>query len=170
MVISLMAASFNGCDFVYRVLQREGAEEKELIGEVVPFEANAKVLELQKLLKLYGYPIGNPDGQLGPNTRKAIAMFQEDQGIKVSRFVDYITWDRLNMFVDSGLIIKGDVNTWAVQKALRNAGFNPGPIDGKYGAGTDKALRSFQKAMGLTPDGKIGFRTLRELHDFLPAE
>ena len=39
-----------GCDAIYRVLDKEGAEEKELIGEVIPFEKNLVVEEIQSLL------------------------------------------------------------------------------------------------------------------------
>ena len=38
-----------GCDALYRVLDKEGAEEKELIGVVIPFETNLVVEEIQHL-------------------------------------------------------------------------------------------------------------------------
>ncbi|MFH1359539.1 MAG: peptidoglycan-binding domain-containing protein [Candidatus Omnitrophota bacterium] len=46
-----------------------------------------------------------------------------------------------------------------VQKALKNAGFYAGVIDGKLGAGTEKAIRDFQKANNLTQDGVVGAKT-----------
>src|SRR3989338_5138236 len=93
-----------GCDFVYRLLQREGAEEKELIGEINPLERNSKIEEVQKLLKLYGYKVGTADGKMVSLTRDAIASFQEDNELKVSRFVDKATWSKLNEFVEAGLV------------------------------------------------------------------
>lgn len=42
-----------------------------------------------------------------------------------------------------------------IQIALRNAGFSPGPADGKKGAQTRKAIRSFKKANGLKPNDKV---------------
>lgn len=158
-----------GCDFIYRLLQKEGAEEKDLIGTTIPYEANPKVVEVQKLLALYGYKPGGVDGGLGPYTRQAIEKFQTDNGIKPSRFVDYQTWEKLHMFDASGLVAEGEVNPKVVQQALKNAGFNPGKIDGKYGPQTHEAVKKFQKAMGLKPDGRIGFKTLKELYDFLPV-
>ena len=40
-----------------------------------------------------------------------------------------------------------------LQQALRDKGFNPGPIDGVVGAGTKNALRAWQKTEGLPADG-----------------
>jgi hypothetical protein len=40
-----------------------------------------------------------------------------------------------------------------VQKALKAAGYDPGPVDGKKGPLTTKALKEFQKANGLAETG-----------------
>lgn len=45
------------------------------------------------------------------------------------------------------------------QKALLEKGFDPKGIDGIFGPNTEKATKAFQKANGLTPDGKIGPKT-----------
>jgi len=157
-----------GCDALYRMLQKEGAEEREILGEIVPFEPNGNVAEVQKLLKMYGYNIGNVDGVLGGNTRNAIAAFQRENDLKVSRFVDYATWQRMHVFEEYGLVIDGELNIKAVQIALKQAGFDPGRIDGKQGRRTDEAIQSFQKAKKLKPDGKIGIRTLNYLAEYIP--
>ncbi|MFA5059371.1 MAG: peptidoglycan-binding protein [Candidatus Omnitrophota bacterium] len=160
----------NGCDAVYRLIQREGAEEKEILGEVVPFIYNPVVEELQKLLKLHGYGAGTADGKFGAATRKMLAKFQEDHNLKVSRFVDKATWQELNAFNDSGLVSGGEVNMATVQTALKNAGFGIGKIDGKMGPKSQAALREFQRANGLKPDGKIGPKTLNLFLNYLPVE
>lgn len=54
-----------------------------------------------------------------------------------------------------------------VQLALREAGFDPGPIDGELGPRTDQALRAFQKTQGLEPDGIIGMKTWTTLSEYL---
>jgi hypothetical protein len=50
-----------------------------------------------------------------------------------------------------------------LQRALRNAGFDPGPIDGRMGPRTDAAIRRFQRSRGLEVDGAAGTKTLRAL-------
>jgi len=46
-----------------------------------------------------------------------------------------------------------------IQTALKNAGFYDGPIDGKIGPNTIKAITDFQAANGLEADGIIGAKT-----------
>jgi len=168
--VLILVLSLCGCDAVYRLLHKEGAEEKEILGEIVPYEANEGVVEVQKLLKLYGYKIGKVDGILGANTRNAIATFQEDNGIKVSRFVDQATWARLNAFEQYGLIEAGELNILTVQQALTAAGVDPGPVDGKLGRKTKAAINKFQEQQGLVPDGKIGLKTLLHLSQYLDSD
>ncbi len=158
-----MALSLSGCEKIYYLLQKEGAEEKSIVGEALPLEANAKVEEVQKLLKLYGYPIGNIDGKIGPSTRNAILRFQRDNDLEETRFVDKATWEKLHGFEASGLVKGGDLDPKAVQQALTNAGFNVGKIDGAMGPQTKRMLILFQKSKGLRGDGIIGIQTLRLL-------
>ncbi|MDP3722908.1 MAG: peptidoglycan-binding protein [Candidatus Omnitrophota bacterium] len=54
-----------------------------------------------------------------------------------------------------------------VQLALKEAGFDPGPIDGEPGPRTDQALLAFQKAQGLEPDGIVGVKTWTALSEYL---
>ena len=170
-VIFFVLPYFYGCDFVYRLLQKEGAEEKQLLGEVIPFEYNPQVEEVQQLLKIYGYNAGTPDGKIGAKTRKAIESFQKDQGLKVSRFVDKATWAELSLLKTSGLIGEdGEINIQALQTALQNAGFNLEKIDGKFGNKTLQTLKDFQAAHGLKPDGVIGYRTISQLLKYLPVQ
>lgn len=59
----------------------------------------------------------------------------------------------------------------ALQAALAQRGFYGGVVDGRFGAGTDDALRRFQAATGLTSDGKAGPATFGALglrDEFLP--
>ncbi len=57
-----------------------------------------------------------------------------------------------------------------IQLALRAAGFDPGPADGKMGQRTRTAIRDFQTAQGLDPDGKVGPRTWSRLEPFLKKQ
>lgn len=46
-----------------------------------------------------------------------------------------------------------------IQTCLKNAGFYNGKIDGVKGKKTRRAIREFQKANGLSPDGTVGKKT-----------
>jgi len=50
-----------------------------------------------------------------------------------------------------------------LQNALLAKGFNPGTIDGSFGAGTEAAVIAFQRSVGLLADGVAGARTLTTL-------
>ena len=51
----------------------------------------------------------------------------------------------------------------AVQRALANLGYDPGPVDGRMGPLTRAALRVFQAEHGLTPHGQIDDATFERL-------
>lgn len=50
-----------------------------------------------------------------------------------------------------------------LQEKLKELGFNPGTVDGKFGAGTETALKAFQTSEGLLADGIAGPRTMAAL-------
>ncbi|WP_224366336.1 peptidoglycan-binding domain-containing protein [Hyalangium versicolor] len=66
----------------------------------------------------------------------------------------------------SGSLRKGaaTTNVRDLQDRLRSAGFNPGKTDGKFGRNTEKAVRDFQRSMGLKADGVVGPRTFEALN------
>ena len=74
------------------------------------------------------------------------------------------TTDRMNAKTE-----RSDV--MALQQALRDKGYKPGPIDGLYGPRTSAAVRNYQRKEGLTATGrwddetamKMGLRT--SMHD-----
>jgi peptidoglycan hydrolase-like protein with peptidoglycan-binding domain len=49
-----------------------------------------------------------------------------------------------------------------LQKALKAAGFNPGPIDGSIGAQTMRAVDEYQRAKGMERGG-LTLSTLKSL-------
>lgn len=54
-----------------------------------------------------------------------------------------------------------------LQTALKNAGLYTGPVDGKIGPLTKKAIEEFQKQNGLAIDGKVGLKTWNVLSKYL---
>ncbi|VAX35221.1 hypothetical protein MNBD_UNCLBAC01-243 [hydrothermal vent metagenome] len=153
----------SGCDALYRVLDKEGAQEKALVGDVVPFEKNLTVEDIQTLLKLYGYSPGAIDGTFGLRTRNAIAKFQRENGLKETRFADQETWKALNIPRKKELVVDNQVNIQRVQSLLKESGCDPGAIDGVFGPKTIEAVKIFQQEHGLKVDGKVGYQTLFQL-------
>ena len=43
-----------------------------------------------------------------------------------------------------------------LQEALKALGHDPGPVDGVFGAKTERAIRAFQQARGIAVDGVVG--------------
>lgn len=50
-----------------------------------------------------------------------------------------------------------------VQRALKKAGYHPGPIDNAYGPNTVIAVQAFQRANRLIADGVVGPKTAKKL-------
>ncbi len=168
--LCLLCFSSISCDAIYRLLDKEGAEEKDLVGEIVPFEKNPTIEEVQVLLKLYGYNSGKVDGVLGLRTRDAIERFQKDNGLKETRFVDQETWRALKLFREEGFIVEEKLNVLLVQTILKENGFDSGNIDGKFGPKTREKVMELQKTYELKVDGKVGYQTLKRLLELHKGE
>jgi N-acetylmuramoyl-L-alanine amidase len=54
-----------------------------------------------------------------------------------------------------------------IQKALKNAGYYDGPVDGKIGPKTRAAIKAFQGDKGLKEDGIPGSQTKEKLAKYL---
>lgn len=63
--------------------------------------------------------------------------------------------------------VKSRPNIRQIQIALKNAGYNPGSIDGRRGKQTRDAIKAFQRANNLVVDGKVGKRTWKLLREYL---
>jgi len=57
-----------------------------------------------------------------------------------------------------------------IQKALKNAGYYEGEIDGVIGSKTKEAIKKFQEANKLTADGVVGSKTWSLLAKHLESE
>lgn len=63
--------------------------------------------------------------------------------------------------------VKARPSVKQIQIALKNAGYNPGSIDGKTGKQTRDAIKQFQRSNNLSADGKAGKRTWSLLKEYL---
>jgi len=138
-----------------------------------------EVIELQKALLSLGFNPNGTDGKFGSSTREAVKAYQKSRGLTVDGKAGNITLSLLYSEVDgstsSGSSSNEEVtatnpNTLKygssgsrvteLQNNLRTLGYYTGSVDGKFGAGTKRAVIAFQSANGLTPDGLAGTQTL----------
>jgi peptidoglycan hydrolase-like protein with peptidoglycan-binding domain/tetratricopeptide (TPR) repeat protein len=120
---------------------------------------------LQRDLELGGYPPGAVDGLFGPRTRQAVIAFQTSHGLQVDGVAGPHTWADLNgpgpmLGPGAGNLPSGSKVVRSLQRRLALAGDSPGPIDGRFGALTEGAVRRFQRAHGLSLTGVAGPRVL----------
>jgi len=57
-----------------------------------------------------------------------------------------------------------------IQQRLNSLGFNSGPPDGIYGAGTRQAIESFQRSQGMAVDGKPSAELLAQIESTTPVK
>ena len=82
---------------------------------------------------------------------------------------------RLGSLYEEESVIKGiyrtpsgfELPSISIQKALKNAGFYQGNLDGKIGAQTREAIKAFQRENSLEADGVVGRRTWSKLKTYI---
>jgi len=62
---------------------------------------------------------------------------------------------------------KSRPNAKLIQRALKNAGYDPGNLDGRMGKQTRQAIEAFQKANNLSPSGRADKKTWKLLKEYL---
>jgi murein DD-endopeptidase MepM/ murein hydrolase activator NlpD len=134
-----------------------------------PTAAGPKVAAVQVALKRLGLYNATVDGVRGPVTKAAIARFQRRRGLSVDGVVGPQTrrafGKRGRPAFGSRTMKQGD-RGWdvaAMQYILARRGYPPGAIDAVFGPMTGAALRNFQRAYGLSPDGVAGPVTISAL-------
>lgn len=60
------------------------------------------------------------------------------------------------------------VTVRALQAFLADQGYDVGRLDGNFGKRTQAALKAFQKAIGITADGKAGSHTFGRVREMMP--
>lgn len=106
------------------------------------------------------------DGYYGPKTKQALT-----KGLQVELNNQYnrklIVDGAFGVKTKAACIVvakgvKGNI-TYLIQGALYCQGCNPNGIDGIFGTGTEKAVRTFQQKKGIAVDGKVGGNTFEKL-------
>lgn len=119
------------------------------------------VVAVQKELALHGYNPGPADGKGGGRTLSAIRNYQRDAGLPVNGCVSKELAEHL-MFVLPKIYARGHGAAAATrsdgtvaQSELTRLGYYSGPVDGKIGPTSRKAIRQFQKEAGLAETGQV---------------
>ncbi len=126
------------------------------------------VKALQRRLAALGYQPGPIDGRYGPLTDAAVIRFQAAHRLTADGIAGVHTLAALAtaqpvLYPGEGYGSRGSREVRALQRHLVAAGFSPGPIDGRYGRATARAVTRFQIARHLRPDGVAGAQTLGRL-------
>jgi peptidoglycan hydrolase-like protein with peptidoglycan-binding domain len=141
---------------------------------------------LQELLTLLGFDPGPIDGVFGAATEAAVRAFQADHDLEPDGVVGGGTRGELSVALEEAspaaapdsaagasddlelgmrLLRRGmrGTDVAELQGTLAALGFDPGPVDGVFGAGTEAAVRAFQASHDLEPDGVAGPQTVTVL-------
>ncbi|MBD1887005.1 peptidoglycan-binding domain-containing protein [Microcoleus vaginatus] len=146
-----------------------------------------EVAAIQQRLQVHSFKVGTIDGTYGSRTTSAVRSFQQSKGLNADGIVDKETWTALaadpapapeavqsNPPILSNAAVPGNpptlLNKGAVgskvktlQVRLEIQGYDPGPIDGIFGARTTTAVKNFQKFKGLTASGMVDETTWKAL-------
>lgn len=131
------------------------------------------VRELQQALKDLGYFAGECDGAYGRATEEAVYRFQMANGLKETGVADRslylriyggepISWED---FLEESCASAGEsgAHVRRIQMLLKNKNHFKGACTGRYGEGTQQAVKRFQTANDLEASGDVDMETCRLL-------
>lgn len=135
--------------------------------------AVAEVRDRLERLGLLGVCPADGDPQFfSPEVDVAVRSFQQDRGIMIDGIVGPATFRQLEearwnlgdriVSYSFGHMTAGD-DIASLQQKLNTLGFDAGRVDGVFGPDTDRALREFQRNVGLEVDGTCGPEVWRAL-------
>lgn len=146
---------------------------------------NEDIEVLQKELEEFGYLSldGKYTTYYGEVTLEGVKALQEDKGLEANGVYEENThsallklkeekYEKYKLVYNEDLSLESendDVN--ALQRALKELGFlDIDDCTNYFGSITDNALISFQRAVGITPDGIAGIRTVQMINKALAGE
>lgn len=138
-----------------------------------------EVVDIQRRLIALGFDLGKSaaDGVFGEQTEMAVKAFQQKRGLTVDGVVGEETWQELveasYQLGDRALYyryppLRGD-DVRELQMSLNSLGFHTQDEAGVFEQETDRAVREFQRNVGLPPDGIAGEETIDALSSLKKA-
>lgn len=134
------------------------------------------VRKMQDRLIDLGYLLGSPTGVFDNATESAVYAFQQRNTSYADGIAGPLTLEKLYSSSARGTsspqgiigtsLQRGVMDSSAVrlvQSRLSALRFYSGGVDGDFGASTEAAVKAFQSANGLTPDGRVGGATFSKL-------
>jgi peptidoglycan hydrolase-like protein with peptidoglycan-binding domain len=150
------------------IYAKDGTSPAQSLGE-----RSAAVLQSEKLLRKIGYKNVLADGVFDKATQKASRAFEKrfrgtgsDGRIGENQLERMKVVARAKQNPGSGPLLKEGYRgapVKALQKRLDQLGFANGANDGVFGKNTERAVKQFQRSVGLEPDGIVGKGTWRML-------
>jgi peptidoglycan hydrolase-like protein with peptidoglycan-binding domain len=131
-------------------------------------QLNPQQAGLQVALRAQGLYLGAIDAQVGPKTVSALRSFQRTHRLPVTGRIDAATRRTMGPFgrpLFGTRAISSRMFGWDVavlQFLIARQGFTT-PINGYFDGPTSRAVRRFQRHLGLKPDGIVGPRTMAAL-------
>jgi N-acetylmuramoyl-L-alanine amidase len=129
------------------------------------------VADLHRRLEAHGLAAGDPPGEFGAGTERALRRWQAANSLPATGICDAATWTRLveaafalgaRLLCLQRPMLRGD-DVADLQLRLSHLGFDPGRIDGIFGPQTEQAVSSFQRNTGLVCDRVAGDDTVEAL-------
>lgn len=128
---------------------------------VYPWDTGPAVVELQELLRAYGFPL-KIDGDFGWRTEAAVRSFQRRQNLRIDGIVGLQTWAALKQQLTPGCrtLHRGHtgVDVYELQGLLQVCGYSL-ERDSVFGEETEAVVLQFQRQHHLQANGIVGPNT-----------
>jgi N-acetylmuramoyl-L-alanine amidase len=126
--------------------------------------AGEAVVDLQRRLTAAGFDCRERNGAFSNATEAAVRRFQQARGLVVDGICGRETWTTLDeawwqlgdrLISLRSPMLRGD-DVGELQRQLGALGFDSGRVDAIFGPLTERALKDFQRNVGLVTDGVCG--------------